>query len=372
MNILFCGDIVPGGVLPYQDKYMSNDLMSYIHSFDLRVGTLECAVGTGMKYDESKMCAEKNIVYIRDVDFYRVCEMGFDVVSLANNHIYDLGEQGLVNTMETLRHHNIKYFGAGMNLQEASSPTVIETSEGTIAFLGCCFCGLKPVYVTAATETSSGIWQTDIQTLCNRIKECKVKYDYVVVMPHWGIELKYYPKQEYYQYAHLMIDAGADAVMGSHTHTIGPSWKYKGKFVGYSMGNFLFPDFCMEVPKPTYYPKDVQEYCSLQRQWFYPKDFERPVVSVWRGRNRIGIVYEMHIDRKKIRVRKELVKLNHNNVLARYVGRRAWIVNFRLSVWKFLYTNFSYRTVSRIVYSRINVFNKILNRSKSFNIPVKL
>ena len=94
---------MPGGVLPYQENYVRENIISYMKSFDLRIGTLECAIGNNMEYDQSKMDAEKNIIYARDEDFYRVKELGIDVVSLANNHIYDLGEAGLRNTIELLK-----------------------------------------------------------------------------------------------------------------------------------------------------------------------------------------------------------------------------------------------------------------------------
>ena len=88
-GILFCGDIMPGGVLPYQANYISKEVQTYLNSFDLRIGTLEAALGTGLAYDEVKMQGRANIVYARNEDFFRVKEMGFNVVSLANNHIYD-------------------------------------------------------------------------------------------------------------------------------------------------------------------------------------------------------------------------------------------------------------------------------------------
>lgn len=372
MKILFCGDIMPGGVLPYQDVFVQMDLLAYMKSFDLRIGTLECAIGNNMKYEPSKMNAEMNIVYARNEDFFRVKELGIDIVSLANNHIFDLCEDGLKNTINLLVRNNIKYVGAGMSLEEASAPLIIERDGFSIAIFACCFSGLKPVWVTAATSTSSGIWQTDIETICNKITDAKKRYDYVIVMPHWGIELKYYPPEEYYLYAKQMIDAGADSVLGSHTHTIAPHWKYKGKTICYSMGNFMFPDFCMEVPKPQYYPENKEECQLLDRRWFYPKDFSSPVVSVWRGRNRIGSMFSMNIKRRKIIVKYRLVVLDNNNILKIYTGINSWIVSFRMKVWDFLYSHFKYRFVNRFLDNKYNVIERSLDKMEAFNIHVEL
>ena len=363
---------MPGGVLPYQENYVRENIISYMKSFDLRIGTLECAIGNNMEYDQSKMDAEKNIIYARDEDFYRVKELGIDVVSLANNHIYDLGEAGLRNTIELLKKSRIGYLGAGLNEREASAPFIIEKNSITIALFACCFIGLKPVWVTAATPTSAGIWQTDIETICQRIKEAKMQYDYVIVMPHWGIELSYYPPLEYYQYAQRMVDAGADSVLGSHTHTIGPYWKYKNKPICYSMGNFLFPDFCMEEPKPQFYPIDVNQYQGLERRWFYPNGFSSPVVSVWRGRNRIGSMVEMRIGKDGLVSKAKLSILSKNNVLERYLGLNSMIVSLRMRIWSIMYSHFDFRFVDKVLRSRYNLIRRVLNRSKAFNVPVEL
>ena len=362
---------MPGGVLPYQDNYIREEIKAYMKSFDLRIGTLECAIGNNLSFDISKMNAEMNIIYARNEDFYRVKELGIDIVSLANNHIFDLGEVGFINTIDILRRNEIKYVGAGKNLEEASSPLIIKRDGSSLAIFACCFKGLKPVWVTPATPTSAGIWQTDIDIVCNKISNAKKLYDYVIVLPHWGIELSYYPKEDYYQYARKMIDAGADAIFGSHTHTIGPYWKYKGKTICYSMGNFLFPDFCMQVPKPQFYP-DVDLYNSLERRWFYPKDFSAPVISVWRGRNRIGYMASLKISTNKIIFNNQLTELTKDNILGLYSGFRSKIVRNRMKIWCFLFSHFNYRLVIRILRTRFNIIGKKLNKSSSFNIKVEL
>ena len=106
MKILFCGDVMPGGVLPYQDVFLDNTLKVYLNSFDLRVGTLECAIGTNLQPAPEKLKengGNNNICFARDEDFYRIKELGFDLMSLGNNHSFDLGEEGLINTIRLLQ-----------------------------------------------------------------------------------------------------------------------------------------------------------------------------------------------------------------------------------------------------------------------------
>ena len=76
---------MPGGCLPYQADYIDEELLLYIKSFDLRIGTLEAAIGTGYEFDPVKMAGRQNIIYARDEDFERIKELGLNVVSLAYN-----------------------------------------------------------------------------------------------------------------------------------------------------------------------------------------------------------------------------------------------------------------------------------------------
>ena len=163
MNILFCGDIMPGGVLAYQKEYISNEVIAYMQNFDLRIGTLEAAIGTNLSYDGVKMQKRCNIIYARDEDFFRVQEMGINVVSLANNHVFDLGEEGLRNTIALLEENGIQYCGAGMNIEEASKPAILSVENKSIAILACCMYGNKYLgHVELAGRNKSGVNPLDI------------------------------------------------------------------------------------------------------------------------------------------------------------------------------------------------------------------
>ena len=108
-----------------KDNYIKSDVLEFLKSFDIRVATLECAIGDKPSFDPEKMVRKQDIVYAPTSDLYRVKEMGIDVVSLANNHAFDLGEEGLINTCKQLDKLGIKYCGAGLNSEEASRPAVV-------------------------------------------------------------------------------------------------------------------------------------------------------------------------------------------------------------------------------------------------------
>lgn len=316
-GILFCGDIMPGGVLPYQKKYISEELQGYLDSFDLRIGTLEAAVGTGLPYDEIKMQGRANIVYARNEDFYRVKELGFNVVSLANNHVFDLGEEGLKNTIKILKENGIQYCGAGMDIEDASKPAVIEYDDKTIAILAYCMYGNKYLgYVELAGENKPGINPLDIEKVIGDIRELKKKYDYVIVMPHWGREYQYFPLNECKEMAYKMVDAGADLIVGSHAHIIQPVIKYRSKYIYFGLGNFLFPDFYMYPPRPIWYPEKDEDFSSVERVIGYPFPIEKPTMTVWNGRSRIGMNVQLHIEKEnKLKTDYALTYLSKENII---------------------------------------------------------
>lgn len=331
MNICFCGDIMPGGVLAYQDTYISSKLQAHLNCFDFRIGTLEAAIGTNLDYDPVKMKGRANIIYARDEDFIRIKEMGFNVVSLANNHVYDLGENGLRNTMAKLEENGILYCGAGLNEDETSRPVVVGKDGKRIAIYAYCMYGNKWLgYVERTGKNKPGVNPLDIDKVVDDIKEAKKEYDYVIVMPHWGREYRYEPLPECVLMAKQMIEAGADAVLGSHPHQIQPTIKYKNGYICFSMGNFLFPDFYMFPPRPIWYPTAEDDLSEIKEVIGYPFPIEEPMKQVWNPKSRYGCMIEMEIGEKGMNVFVRYVHLSADNVLRLSHGER----RMKYQLWK--------------------------------------
>ena len=316
MNLFFCGDIMPGGVLPYQDQYITAELQDYMRCFDFRIGTLEAAIGTNLPYDPVKMAGRKNIVYARNEDFFRVKEMGFDIVSLANNHVWDLGEEGLRNTIKVLKENGIKYCGAGFNIEEASQPAIIEKEGLKIAILAYCMYGNPWLgYVELAGKDKAGVNPLDIEKVVKDIKKAKQKYDKVIIMPHWGREYQYEPLPECVVMAKRMVEAGADAVLGSHTHQMQPLISYKKTPICFSMGNFLFPDFYMYPPRPIWYPDSIEDVKGIKDVEDYPYPIEEPIRQVWNPVSRYGYVVGLSINEEKKDIKLRIVHSSADNVV---------------------------------------------------------
>lgn len=166
-------------------------------------------------------------------------EMGIDIVSLANNHTLDYGVDALLDSFETLDAANIKYVGAGENLEEAKKIEYFDIKGSRIAFVASS--RVIPNVGWNATKSKPGMLTTyDPTTTLKVIEEAKANADYVVIYVHWGVEYAQSPQPYQKTMARQYIDAGADAVVGSHTHSLQGIEYYKEKPIIYSLGNFAF------------------------------------------------------------------------------------------------------------------------------------
>ena len=153
IQIIGVGDIMPGGLLNDKDGiYANEEVLNLLFQGDVRCGTLECALGNEPTYDEAKIAKKENdiygnVIYAKDADIRRLKELHIDIVSLANNHFFDLGEEGAWHTIELLDREGILHCGAGRNLKEAGAPVVVEIKGKKVAFLGFCDTEYKHVYM---------------------------------------------------------------------------------------------------------------------------------------------------------------------------------------------------------------------------------
>ncbi len=174
-------------------------------------------------------------------------EMGADIVGLANNHVYDYGEDALRDTLATLRATGIPYVGAGYDLAEARSPVYLERNGVRIAYVAASRAE-KNKMTPQATDTKPGILRCyDNSLFLESIREASENADFVIALPHWGTEYSTKLENAQLKGAKAYIDAGADAVIGAHTHCIQGIGSYRDKPIVYSLGNFWFNDKSLET-----------------------------------------------------------------------------------------------------------------------------
>lgn len=187
---------------------------------------------------------------------------GIDLVNLANNHVMDYGTEGLLDTMNALDQEGVKRIGAGKDLEEAYKPVIVEKEGVKIAFFG--FSRVVPEASWKAGPGHPGVAETySYKPPVEAIQKAKESADLVVVVAHWGVERSDHPDKYQTELAHRYIDAGADLVVGGHPHVLQGFEQYKGKWIAYSLGNFIFTT--NDNPK-TWETVILEAACSKDKQ----------------------------------------------------------------------------------------------------------
>lgn len=188
--------------------------------------------------------AGKEFTFRSDPDNVQLLkDIGADIVSLANNHSYDYGEEALLDTFDTLNNAGIPYVGAGKDIEEASSTYYYELDGFKVAYVSSTRVELYEL-TKGATETEPGVFRTvdedQVNFLYDKVREAKENADFVVVYIHWGDEFVTYIDEFQTNTGDALIDAGADVVMGDHPHCLQGIKYHNGKPILYSLGNYWF------------------------------------------------------------------------------------------------------------------------------------
>lgn len=168
-------------------------------------------------------------------------ELGVDIVSLANNHTLDYGREALSDTFETLEEAGILYAGAGETRERAEQVQIVEVNGKKFGFIAAS--RVIPVTDWDVRNRTPGMFTAyDDTRLTEVVTEAEKECDFVTVFLHWGIEYEEYPQEYQRTIAKNCFQAGADAVMGAHTHCLQGIEFMDGKPVYYSLGNYIFAD----------------------------------------------------------------------------------------------------------------------------------
>ncbi len=173
---------------------------------------------------------------------------GIDVVSLANNHSTNYGEEVFGETLALLKKEGISYVGGGVNSAEAYKPLIIEKNGLKWGFVN--FNSI--IGAIEASADSAGVaefsikpWAEsddpkDLERIKTAIIETKKQADIVVAAFHWGVEYQADPIESQIKVAHAAVEAGADLVVGTHPHVVQGIENYQKTPIFYSLGNFIF------------------------------------------------------------------------------------------------------------------------------------
>ena len=222
---------------------LSEDVLDIMKNSTLMVVNSEFTVsnrGTKMEGKQYTFRAKPERLKIYD-------EMGVDLVTLANNHVYDYGKDAFLDMLDYFKEYKIPNIGAGRNIEEAKKPYYFIINGYKIAFINGSRAE-KYRLTPGATSNSEGIFLCyDPTDMINSIKELKEESDYVIPIIHFGKEDSHSLEEEQTSSAKAYIDAGADMVVGHHAHTLQGVEIYKDKPIIYNLGNFLFNQATVET-----------------------------------------------------------------------------------------------------------------------------
>ncbi|MFN8412536.1 MAG: CapA family protein [Anaerolineales bacterium] len=249
ISLIFTGDINLGRCIAKASIQASDYTYPFqfvadtLRSADITIGSLD---GSISNVSAPQACpSSMNLIgpteMVQGLQF-----AGFDVITIATNHVKDCGEEGFYcenksffDTLNSLTQVGIQPVGGGKNLGEARQPVIIEKRGIRFAFLGIDQINEK----VWASETEPGVApvsQEYIEQIKADIVAAKSIADVVIVLPHWGTEYSSQPDAIQRQWAQEFINAGATLIIGNHPHIIQPKESFSNGTVYYALGNFVF------------------------------------------------------------------------------------------------------------------------------------
>lgn len=238
VSLVFAGDTVlddaPGALIARGGDPFA-DFADVFARADVRIANLECVVATGGS------AGDKNFTFRAHPRVLPVLKTHFDAVALANNHSGDFGREAFAEMLGLLQQAGLGKLGGGRNLSEAHAPWIVERKGLRIALLS--YNEFMPRSFEADHDAPGVAWSEDEQVV-HDIRQARQVHraDLVIPIMHWGWENEPVANARQRQLARLMVEAGADAVIGGHPHVTQDIEHIHGKPVIYSVGNFVMKE----------------------------------------------------------------------------------------------------------------------------------
>ena len=266
----FGGDLLLGG---YYESAVGESVSTAFSGFslmseaDIAMVNLENPITTRGKKVQKPYNFRMHPKFLRAIS-----DAGIDLVTIANNHVFDYGREGFFDTISYLDSAGIRHVGAGVNREDAHRPVVMEIRGKRIGFLAYYGGGEAP----GAGNSSPGVARREPDLVRADIQSLKINLqaDYIVVNLHWGTEKADTPDPSQQAFARSLIDAGANAVIGHHPHVLQGIETHNSGVIVYSLGNFVFGgnsrdtyntgvfEICLTADGPSYrfIPVGVREW----------------------------------------------------------------------------------------------------------------
>lgn len=285
MKICITGDLFLGGdVLKYKQSDSLINSKSYDQA-DYRISNFEQAIS-----ENDQSANNKCVLFSSKESLLIAKKLKTDAFVLSNNHIQDMNEDGIIDTIQLINEAGIRSFGAGKNYEDARKPFWLNEKYCIIGY--CQFHKKYLKKVQPATQEKAGInlllYEKIIEDLSKLPENVKA-----ILHFHWGREHIAFPDHENIELAKRLLENDKVLfIVGMHSHRIQGTISYNGKKAFMSLGNFLFPNFYLKPPTCIYYPDEVITSCIMTT-----KDYHfvgKSTYKIWRLKNRLSlmIVYD--------------------------------------------------------------------------------
>jgi len=249
LTLAFTGDVMLGRYVnellkTLQPDDLWGDLLPHLAQADLRIVNLECALTSHL---QPWMRTEKMFHFRADPEAVRVLQAArIDACVLANNHILDFEERGLLDTLRGLDAAGIRHAGAGANAAEAAAPAMLEVHgvpPCRVALLSCT--DNEPGFAAGAEHPGTNYLEVSLQNetlarIASSIAQARAQgADLVVFSNHWGANFVERPSPEFRSFARRVIEFGADIYYGHSAHICQGIEIHQGKPILYDTGNFI-------------------------------------------------------------------------------------------------------------------------------------
>ncbi|MGC9471138.1 MAG: CapA family protein [Bacteroidales bacterium] len=236
LGLLFTGDFYPhrsARSLILQNDYQAlfNDFLPVLHKADMVVTNLECPLT-----DREREINKSGPALKAPPATAKALRYGnIEIACLANNHIMDYGNEGLIDTLQYLNAAEIKYVGAGNSLNQARKPLIINKKGHRIGIINIC-----EHEFSIASDHTAGAAPIDEITNYYQIKDIRSNTDLIILIIHGGHEMYPFPSPRMVKLYRFYADLGVDVIIGHHPHVFSGYEIYHGVPIFYSLGNFLF------------------------------------------------------------------------------------------------------------------------------------
>ena len=209
-------------------------LKQYFADGDLNIFNLETSVTSETKKEEKEYNFKTDVAFLKSLR-----AVGFNVANVANNHSYDYGLDGFIDTLQNLRSTGFTYVGGGRNSESAYQGRIYTINGIKIALLGLpkVHGGPESIAKKDKAGTTNGYDSASSEAAITRLDKAS---DVLIVLTHWGEEGTFTPRNYEIASAKKWTSLGADVIVGSHSHTLQPITYVNKKLVAYSLGNFIF------------------------------------------------------------------------------------------------------------------------------------